>query len=92
MGFLDIDSCMCKKCPIHKKYSYTAIVRHDIYTSPLIVNDLILTFCEYIMKAIMKPYELRVTPVTKTSLEKSQSCHQTLAKGGRKNGSRVTHT
>lgn len=44
------------------------------------------------MKAIMKPYELCVTPVTKTSLEKSVSCHQTLAKGGRKSGSRVTHT
>lgn len=39
------------------------------------------------MKALMKPYELHVTPVTKTSLEKSQPCHQTLAKGGRKNGS-----
>lgn len=39
------------------------------------------------MKALMKPYELRVTPVTKRSLEKSQPCHQTLAKGVRKNGS-----
>jgi len=75
-----------------QKYSYTTIVRHDIYTSLLIMNDLILTFCYYIMKAIMEPCELCVTPVTKTSLEKSQSCHQTLAKGGRENGSRVTHT
>lgn len=40
----------------------------------------------------MRTYELCVTPLTKTSLEKSQSCHQTLAKGGKKNGSRVTHT
>lgn len=42
--FLDFVSCTCKKCPIHKKYSYTTIVRHDIYTSLLIINDLILTF------------------------------------------------
>lgn len=39
------------------------------------------------MKALMKPYELHVTPVTKRSLEKSQPCHQTLATGVRKNGS-----
>lgn len=43
-AFLEVVSCTCKKWPIHKKYSYTTIVRHDIYTSLLIINDLILTF------------------------------------------------
>lgn len=43
-AFLDAVSCTREKMAHSQKYTYTTIVRHGIYTSLLIINDLILTF------------------------------------------------